>query len=263
MAPMYSPSPATEAGREYGSTKPLMGVYPVKYPAIFYMIADSLPIHRSSVNLSDHNQSRTLPPRYRSHSPLKTQTASYLGSSDGKFSSSSSSHLRHHRRTPHNRSVPLITATDVIYLPEYGNVALVPLNQPHLEYLSHTKSLPLLASEALAAADGIPAYPPVSTERALLDIGSRVVSARDRDAVDSRSTVSEEADGDADVRQEGPRRSQKGDNGTDKEDEEPPLLYRSVNGTLHRAKTEEICSEESGSMDKSEEELLKIKGKSP
>ena len=198
--------------------------------------------------------------RYRSHSPLKERVAAYYaGSSDGKFSSSSS---RAAARAL-GSSVPLITASDVIYLPEYGSVALVPLSQPHLAYLSHAQSMPLLS-----AAAEIPVYPPVSTEKALMDIGSRVVSANGRDAAESRSSNSLDApDGGATVETASVpvRRRSRRDNGTDKEDEEPPHLYNDSataagagTGTKIETETETMDREDtvseqsSGSQDRSE-----------
>ncbi|XP_037067929.1 uncharacterized protein LOC119089364 [Pollicipes pollicipes] len=214
-------------------------------------------ISRSSLTLSDRQRSRA-PPRYRSHSPLKSRvSAYYAASSDGKLSSSSSS------RQPGRSlgaSVPLVTASDVLYLPEFGNVALVPLSQPHLAYLRHAQSLPLLA--AAAAGVDIPVYPPVSTEKALMDIGSRVVSASSRDAADSRNTDRAEAPAGSSSVDGAPRRSRR-DNGTDKEDEEPPLLYREpAAGSEQEPAQEETGSEQSsGSGERSEQQETAGTGK--
>ncbi|KAF0298139.1 hypothetical protein FJT64_000467 [Amphibalanus amphitrite] len=192
---------------------------------------------------SEWRNSRTVP-RYRSHSPLKARVAAYYAaSSDGKFSSSSSSRAAARAL---GSSVPLITASEVLFLPEYGNVALVPLSQPHLAYLSHAHSLPLLA-----AAGDIPVYPPVSTEKALRDIGSRVVSAVGREAAQSPGSTEDAPDGGADgdtERAAGPpaRRRSRRDNGTDKEDEEPPHLYNESAGAppVHKAQDREEREEE-------------------
>ncbi|KAF0313241.1 hypothetical protein FJT64_016231 [Amphibalanus amphitrite] len=198
--------------------------------------------NRSGV--SEWRNSRTVP-RYRSHSPLKARVAAYYAaSSDGKFSSSSSSRAAARAL---GSSVPLITASEVLFLPEYGNVALVPLSQPHLAYLSHAHSLPLLA-----AAGDIPVYPPVSTEKALRDIGSRVVSAVGREAAQSPGSTEDAPDGGADgdtERAGGPpaRRRSRRDNGTDKEDEEPPHLYNKSAGApppVHKAQDREDREEE-------------------
>ena len=204
------------------------------------------PVPRSG--LLDRRGSRAAP-RYRSHSPLKARVAAYYaGSSDGKLSSSSCSRAAARAL---GSSVPLITATDVIYLPEYGSVALVPLDQPHLAYLSHAQSLPLLS-----AAKDIPVYPPVSTEKALIDIGSRVVSANSREAADSRSSNSVDApDGGATVEPAPVRRRSRRDNGTDKEDEEPPHLYNDAaarTGEAGRKEEDSVSEHSSASQDRSE-----------
>ena len=138
-------------------------------------------------------------------------------------------------------------------------MALVPLDQPHLAYLSHARSLPLLS-----AAKDIPVYPPVSTEEALIDIGSRVVSANSREAAESRSSNSVDApDGGATVEpvRLPVRRRSRRDNGTDKEDEEPPHLYNDAaarNGEAERKeedredREDSVSEHSSASQDRSE-----------